>query len=272
MKRLRWPRPPLVLGFVLGGLVERYMFISVERYGHQWVWDISEFPVVVIMFVITLYGVFSPVIRDYRERKKSGETRTASAFGFKRSGMDLDLVFTCVIFVLFAIELYISAQWEFGAKLIPQVVGYFALGILGIYAFSKLFYQQGQRQQKVHDIDGNEVTKDLEESDVHFDITVDFGDLPKETITNRALCYFGWCLFFFGAAAVIGLLPAMFFFMVGYMRFWGKESWKITLYVSVPLWVFSYYLFHKILIIPWPQTVIGNMFPVLRTMNDVNLF
>ena len=49
MKRLRWPRPPLVLGFVLGGLVERYMFISVERYGAQWTYDITEFPVVVIM-------------------------------------------------------------------------------------------------------------------------------------------------------------------------------------------------------------------------------
>ena len=33
MKRCGWPRPPLVLGFVLGKLIERYMFISVERYG-----------------------------------------------------------------------------------------------------------------------------------------------------------------------------------------------------------------------------------------------
>jgi TctA family transporter len=272
MKRLRWPRPPLVLGFVLGGLVERYMFISVERYGAQWTYDIFEFPVVVIMFIITLYGIASPAIRDYRERKKSGETRAASVFGFKRSGVDLDLLFTAFIFTLFVIELYISAQWEFGAKLIPQVVGYTALIILSFYMFAKLFYQQGKRQAQVRDGSGQEVTQDIEETDVHFDITVDFGDLSIETITRRAFYYFGWCLFFFGSAAVIGLLPSMFFFLVGYMRFWGKETWKTTLYISVPLWIFCYYLFHKILIIPWPQTVVGNMFPVLRTMNDVNLF
>jgi len=272
MKRLRWPRPPLVLGFVLGGLVERYMFISVERYGHQWVWDITEFPVVVITFLVSIYGILSPAIRDYRERKKAGETRGASVFAFKRSGLDYDLLFTAVIFALFVAELYISSQWEFGAKLVPQVVGYAALIFLGCYAFSKVFYQQGKRQTHTHDETGKETTQDIEETDVHFDIVVDFGDLTPATIFQRAAYYFGWCLFFFASAGIIGLLPAMFFFIVGYMRFWAKETWKTTLYIAVPLWIFCYYLFHKILIIPWPQTVIGDMFPVLRTMNDINLF
>ncbi|MBT5457603.1 MAG: hypothetical protein HOK82_13430, partial [Rhodospirillaceae bacterium] len=81
-----------------------------------------------------------------------------------------------------------------------------------------------------------------------------------------------WCFFFFGSAAVVGLLPAMFLFLVGYMRFWGKESWVQTLGVAIPLWIFSYLLFHHVLIIPWPQTVVGDLFPVLRTMNNVNLF
>ena len=36
MKRLGWPRPPVILGFVLGALVERYTFISVLRYDFDW--------------------------------------------------------------------------------------------------------------------------------------------------------------------------------------------------------------------------------------------
>ena len=32
MKQFKWPRPPLVLGLVLGDSIERYMFISIERY------------------------------------------------------------------------------------------------------------------------------------------------------------------------------------------------------------------------------------------------
>ena len=35
MKQFKWPRPPLMLGVVLGDTIERYMFISVERYGYQ---------------------------------------------------------------------------------------------------------------------------------------------------------------------------------------------------------------------------------------------
>src|SRR3979490_2531115 len=36
MKQMRGPRPPLILGLVLGDTVERYLFISVERYGYDW--------------------------------------------------------------------------------------------------------------------------------------------------------------------------------------------------------------------------------------------
>ncbi len=46
MKQFKWPRPPLILGVVLGDTIERYMFISVERYGVSWLLR----PVVVILF------------------------------------------------------------------------------------------------------------------------------------------------------------------------------------------------------------------------------
>ena len=108
--------------------------------------------------------------------------------------------------------------------------------------------------------------------DVHFDIQADYGDLPVRTIFMRAGVYFGWLLFFFGAAALVGILPAMVLFLVGYMRFEGKESWSTTLTVAVPMGIFCYWLFHKILIVPWPQTVLGDMFPALRSNIWLNLF
>ena len=46
MKQFKWPRPPLVLGLVLGDTIERYMFISVERYGLSWLLR----PVVAVLF------------------------------------------------------------------------------------------------------------------------------------------------------------------------------------------------------------------------------
>ncbi|MBO39870.1 MAG: hypothetical protein CMM75_11955 [Rhodospirillaceae bacterium] len=276
MKRLRWPRPPLVLGFVLGGLVERYMFISVERYGAQWTYDITEFPVVVFMFILTFWGIMSPYIRDARQRRKdiaAGVTTEQKAtFAYNKRGLDLDFAFGVGIFVLFVIELSIASTWEFGARLVPQVVGYMALVILAFFLFAKLFYQAGAKMVTTKRADGTEVTKEEAETDVHFDIVVDFGDLSKETITRRAFAYFGWCGFFFLCASLVGLMVSMFIFLVGYMRFWGRASWAVTMGISCSLWIFCYGLFHHILIIPWPQTVLGNVFPVLRTINWANLF
>jgi len=276
MKRLRWPRPPLVLGFVLGGLVERYMFISVERYGAQWTYDITEFPVVVFMFILTFWGIMSPYIRDARQKRRDiaagVTTEQKSAFAYNKRGLDLDFAFGCGIFLMFVIELSIASTWEFGARLVPQVIGYMALIILAFFLFAKLFYQAGAKMVTTKRADGTEVTQEEAETDVHFDIVVDFGDLSKETITRRALAYFGWCGFFFLCASLVGLMVSMFIFLVGYMRFWGRASWALTLGISCSLWIFCYGLFHHILIIPWPQTVLGNFFPVLRTINWANLF
>lgn len=276
MKRLRWPRPPLVLGFVLGGLVERYMFISVERYGAQWTYDITEFPIVVTVFIITFYGIISPLISDARKKRKDRAAgkpvQQAGTFSYNKTGFDLDFLFGVVVLSLFVAELYISSQWEFGARLVPQVVGYIAVIILTFFLLAKLFYQKGPRKAEVRDGSGTQVKQSEDETDVHFDIVVDFGELPKETITRRALAYFAWCFGFFAAAALVGLLPSMFLFLVGYIRFWGRATWAVTLQISVPLWLFCYTLFHHVLIIPWPQTVLGDMFPVLRTINWANLF
>jgi TctA family transporter len=50
MKRTGWPRPPLLIGFVLGSIAENYLWISVLRYGAAWLLR----PGVILIFVITV--------------------------------------------------------------------------------------------------------------------------------------------------------------------------------------------------------------------------
>ena len=280
MKRLRWPRPPLILGFVLGGLVERYMFISVERYGADWLWiwrdfgdgDVRFSPYVPVIFLATLYGVLSPIIKGYRLRAKAN--RQSSKFGFQKEAINPDFVFALILFGLFATAFGISSGWEFGARLIPQTVAIAAMIFIGWLVLSAMFIAPGEKVAVEADgIPGRgEGGTQPVQSDVHFDISADYGDLSGAEIRRRVINYFLWLLFFFGAAAIVGLLPAMFLFMVGYMRFEGKESWKVTLLVGIPVWLVSYMLFHKLLIIPWPQTLVGDWFPVLRTIPELNMF
>ncbi len=77
MKRMNWPRPPVILGFVLGALFERYMYISVQRYGFDWL----GFPIVVAIMAVGLYGMLSPIIGNIRRERRRLGGRARLVFG-----------------------------------------------------------------------------------------------------------------------------------------------------------------------------------------------
>ena len=52
MVQLRWPRPPLILGLVLGGLAENYLFRSIQRYDFEWLGR-----PLVIVFALLIVGI-----------------------------------------------------------------------------------------------------------------------------------------------------------------------------------------------------------------------
>ncbi len=76
MVRYRWPRAPLVLGLVLGGIAERYLWISVARYGATWLGR----PIVVLLLLLTVGVIVSTVIQQRRalQRRETPETADAA--------------------------------------------------------------------------------------------------------------------------------------------------------------------------------------------------
>lgn len=60
MISLDWPRPPLILGLVLGSLVEKNLFISYTRYGFTFLLR----PLVVVILVVGCGVIFLPMIRQ----------------------------------------------------------------------------------------------------------------------------------------------------------------------------------------------------------------
>jgi len=69
MKRFSWPRPPLVLGFVLSFIVENNLYIATRRYGMSWV---TQPMVLIIGFVLILSLVYSLVSLRRRDTGKGG--------------------------------------------------------------------------------------------------------------------------------------------------------------------------------------------------------
>ncbi|MGB3485448.1 MAG: tripartite tricarboxylate transporter permease [Mycobacterium sp.] len=54
LKVLRWPRAPIIIGFALAPNIERYLHLSISRYGYEWVTR----PVVLAIFALILVLVF----------------------------------------------------------------------------------------------------------------------------------------------------------------------------------------------------------------------
>jgi putative tricarboxylic transport membrane protein len=56
MVHLGWPRPPLVLGLVLGSLVERYLFLATARYGTDWLTRPIVLVLIALAVAVVLYS------------------------------------------------------------------------------------------------------------------------------------------------------------------------------------------------------------------------
>jgi TctA family transporter len=64
MVRCGWPRPPLVLGFVLGRISENFLFISTARYGAAWLVR----PMVVLLMLVVIGVAAYPFFQKLRGR------------------------------------------------------------------------------------------------------------------------------------------------------------------------------------------------------------
>jgi hypothetical protein len=99
---------------------------------------------------------------------------------------------------------------------------------------------------------------------IHMDLASDTGHIPTRTVVLRAGVFFGWFLAFMGSMAVIGLIPTVPVFVVAYMRLENREPWKLVLAQAVGLTLFIYIVFHRLLTVPWPETLLGTWFPALK--------
>jgi hypothetical protein len=133
MKQLRWPRPPLILGLVLGDTVERNLFISVERYNLEWL----ARPIVLGLLALAVVGLLRPLLQD--ALRQSSLRGLLGSFG--RPALRLDQLFYVFMIGLLGWMVIVSLDWPTNAKIVPLIVGGMAL----IFAVASLFDQVFKR-------------------------------------------------------------------------------------------------------------------------------
>ncbi len=257
MKQFKWPRPPLILGAVLGDTIERYMFISVERYGISW----FARPVVAILFIMAAVGLLRPLLQDIRSQ--GGVVKLAKSFQAPR--FQPSQLFTIFMLAILSLMVMMALRWDFSAKIVPLVVGGVGITVCVISLFNDMC-----RKPAVHAAESlAELAQHEVEQKIHMDIASDTEHLPLEIIVKRAVRFFGYLIAFMGVMAVIGLVPTVGLFVVIFMRYENKEPWKLVITYAIVLVVAISFVFDNVMSIPWPPTLIAQWFPALKFLPSI---
>lgn len=254
-KHFKWPRPPLVLGFILGSILERYMFISIQRYGTSWMLR----PIVVILFLMSAISILRPFLQDVRRHGGfRGMIGELSAPRLRPSH-----IFPIGLLCLFSVMMIEAMQWNFSAKIIPVIVGTGAILFCSLSLLNEIFKRPEKEAEPIKPGETSEIASDPN-AKVHMDIASNITHLPPRTIVLRGAIFFGWMVGFLISMALIGLIPTVPIFIVAFMRVEGRERWTLTLTMALIMMLFVYGLFDQLLAIPWPGSLLGDTFPWLR--------
>jgi len=241
MKQLKWARPPLILGLVLGETIERYLFISIVRFESAWIWR----PLVLLLFAMALAGFLLPLYRNVR-RHGSG---VLNSFG--RPIVRPSQLVHVFLIALFVFALSDMGAWNESSKIVPTILCW---GGLALSIFSLVI----------------DLTWHPENDDgLHMDLESDTAHLSKREVVTRAAVFFGWLVGLMISMATIGLIPTVPIFVILFMRLEGRERWVLAITQAVCLTAFIYFVFHRTLHIPWPPTLLGWAFPQLRWIPSV---
>jgi putative tricarboxylic transport membrane protein len=241
MKRLNWPRPPMILGLVVGGIFERYLFISTELYGSAWLLR----PVVIAIMVLIAWVLYRPI-------KQIVVNLWHELVGLHKGQFRLrpQAVFTLAVIAVVIAALIDSASWPAKAQLVPRTACWAALIAASLNLLTELF--------------GADRLVATVEKEVHGEEHGSSIGLPLDVILRRASSFFAWIVGFIVLAALIGFIPAIALFVVAFMHFNFGEPWKRSAILAVCTTLFAYAVFDRGLAVPWPNSVLGDLLPALR--------
>jgi putative tricarboxylic transport membrane protein len=118
----RWPRSPVLIGLVLGGLAENRLFLSMDAYGAAW---LLRPGVLAIAFVIAASFVYPFV------RRRPASNHAAGAPGESSSALGHgELAFVVVLLVIVLAALLLTADFAGRAALFPRLVLGVTAGLL----------------------------------------------------------------------------------------------------------------------------------------------
>ncbi len=221
---LDWPRPPFILGLVLGNLAENYLYISIVRFGADWLWR----PMVIVILILTAAVVLYPVWQGVKS--SAAKQRAAVA---KHPG---DIVIGALIVLISAFAVFEARGWQLYARLFPWGIGFPLLAL----AFTQLVLDLLETREKA----GHTIPSDV----------VD--DVSIAVARHRTISMSAWILGSFLAIWLLGFSIAVPLFTFVYLKIESREDWWLAILLAAVAWGFLFGLFDQVLHLPFPQGMV----------------
>jgi len=224
MSRLDWPRPPLLLGLVLGPLAENRLFLSTDNYGAAWL----ARPGVLVILAVMAVGLAVPIVRAWRAR---GAARAADALAVTapRARIGAATGFNVALVALFAAALWQSRRFDVRAGLFPWIITAVALALAIAHLLAELARRRGTASARPNDASAP-----------------DTADERRRTV---AIC--AWILGMYVAIWVLGFSLASLLMTLLYLKT-ARERWPLSVALSLAGSAFVFGLFERGLGVPFP--------------------
>jgi hypothetical protein len=232
MKLFGWPRPPLLVAVVLGSQLERYLWLSQERYGITWLWDPGVLSIMGLIFVTM--GI--PYLRNrFRGRLPVSVTGDGDAGTIKSPAQGLgNIGFTVFIIAVLLGAVYIARDWPLRSAMIV----YWLAGIGGGLALLQMILDL--RSAPWSDLRAG-------------DTALTAGGVGESAARTAVIAL--WILGLVAAVVLAGFHVVLPGFVIVYVRYY-KGSWTAALLQAVLVEAFVVVVFDWLIGVLWPTPLL----------------
>jgi len=214
MRRLHWPRPPVVLGFVLGPIMETNLDLSRQALG----WDWLGRPWVVVMVAVLVLAMASALwkrVRGRRAFEAPEEPAGEAAASDPRASAALAILFAA----LFASAYALAQRWTTDASFFPTIVGAGG-GALALAAVAADFWRTRSPPRVA---------------------------AGQSVGAIEPLAMFGVLVGMVALSLLIGQELALPITAAAYLSWWAREKWPIVLAQTAAAALILYFMFDRLL-------------------------
>lgn len=270
MKTYGWPRPPIIIAVVLGGIVDKFYGIASQTYG----WAMfGRIPVLVILVIAIGTGAYtiyvqrkvtreatepvggssipSSVSNDLSSESAASRSKRSFTARFRPSANGIFVAVAGLGFLYFfvisqwcgSLGFCKGSDWPLTAARLPFLASVSGLIVVSLYALVHLIQEPSTGERKIMDIGRTET------------------DASRSAVLRRTTKAVGSTIGFVLFIWLVGFQITIPLYIFFYLWIFGKTRWWQALIGAVLFVAILYVFFGSVVHVTWPDPVLGAIIP-----------